>query len=350
MQVAIDIEFTQLVLEDSTLTTPSWSPDLLSYSTTYFWRVRARNVAGTGSWSQVRVFTTIMQSPAQVFLSTPANNSPDEPTTLVFGWNEAARAESYLFQLTTRTDFATASRDSTLAGRSLRLDDLLNATRYYWRIRAHNGGGTGPWSDVRSFTTIVARPAAPTLSQPADDADDQPSRPMLSWEPLASAEQYQVQVATDVDFTQLVLEDSTLTTASYTTELLSYSTTYFWRVRARNRAGASPWSATRRFTVAVGISIERFDMEIPQTYTLYQNYPNPFNNGTTLSFDLPEGVSVSLTVYDALGRTVALLVTGHLPAGRYRYLWDATSLPSGIYLYQLKAKGFIRTHKLLILK
>ena len=110
---------------------------------------------------------------------------------------------------------------------------------------------------------------------------------MLSWEPLASAEQYQVQVATDVDFTQLVLEDSTLTTASYTTELLSYSTTYFWRVRARNRAGASPWSATRRFTVAVGISIERFDMEIPQTYTLYQNYPNPFNNGTTLSFDLP---------------------------------------------------------------
>lgn len=173
---------------------------------------------------------------------------------------------------------------------------------------------------------------------------------MLSWEPLASAEQYHVQVATDVDFTQLVLEDSTLTTASYTTELLSYSTTYFWRVRARNRAGVSPWSATRRFIVAVGTSIERFDMEIPQTYTLYQNYPNPFNNGTTLSFDLPEGVSVSLTVYDALGRTVALLVTGHLPAGRYRYLWDATSLPSGIYLYQLKAKGFIQTHKLLVLK
>jgi len=74
---------------------------------------------------------------------------------------------------------------------------------------------------------------------------------------------------------------------------------------------------------------------LPDEYALYQNYPNPFNPTTAISFRLSAVSSVQLSVFDVLGREVAVLAQGKRGAGYYSVQWNASGLPSGIYLYRL---------------
>jgi hypothetical protein len=99
----------------------------------------------------------------------------------------------------------------------------------------------------------------------------------------------------------------------------------------------------------VSTNIERASAA-PLDFSLTQNYPNPFNPSTTIEFNIPAAGAVSLAVFDMLGRRVATLVNEQLQPGRYRTTWDATGLPSGVYLYRLQAGGFVQTRKLLLAK
>jgi uncharacterized repeat protein (TIGR01451 family) len=89
---------------------------------------------------------------------------------------------------------------------------------------------------------------------------------------------------------------------------------------------------------------------LPTAYTLEQNYPNPFNPTTSIAFSLPESAQVSLAVYDVLGRRVATLVNGQLQAGQHSVQFEATSLPSGMYLYRLTTPSGSITQKMILLK
>ena len=89
---------------------------------------------------------------------------------------------------------------------------------------------------------------------------------------------------------------------------------------------------------------------VPENCTLHQNYPNPFNPTTTLSYSIPKKGMVELKVYDVLGREVATLVDKEQHAGSYDLQFDASSLTSGIYFYQLRAGGFVESRKMVLLK
>jgi hypothetical protein len=89
---------------------------------------------------------------------------------------------------------------------------------------------------------------------------------------------------------------------------------------------------------------------IPRDFALDQNYPNPFNPTTTIAFSLPTTQRVSLKVYDALSREVATLVDNVQPAGWHEVVFDATDLPSGVYLYRLHTDSFTSAKKLILLK
>ncbi len=92
------------------------------------------------------------------------------------------------------------------------------------------------------------------------------------------------------------------------------------------------------------------DIQAPQKAVLHDNYPNPFNPSTTISYEVPAQVQVSLMVYDMLGREVTTLVDADQPAGRYEVTFDASDLPSGTYLYQLVAGNEKETKKLILAK
>jgi murein DD-endopeptidase MepM/ murein hydrolase activator NlpD len=76
---------------------------------------------------------------------------------------------------------------------------------------------------------------------------------------------------------------------------------------------------------------------LPSEFTLYQNYPNPFNPSTVISFNLVEQSVVNATVYDVMGREIVTLISSEIPAGKHSVTFDASNLPSGIYLLRLIA-------------
>ena len=89
---------------------------------------------------------------------------------------------------------------------------------------------------------------------------------------------------------------------------------------------------------------------IPTSYALYQNYPNPFNPSTSIRFDLPRSSTVSIIVYSAIGQRIAVLVDGERPAGRHEVRFDAAGLPSGVYIFSMRAGEFVQHRKLMLLR
>jgi hypothetical protein len=92
------------------------------------------------------------------------------------------------------------------------------------------------------------------------------------------------------------------------------------------------------------------ELLIPNEYILEQNYPNPFNPVTTIKYQIPSEGLVELKVYNVLGEEVAALVNEIKNAGNYIVTFDASSLSSGVYLYEIKAGEFKSTKKLLLMK
>jgi hypothetical protein len=82
-----------------------------------------------------------------------------------------------------------------------------------------------------------------------------------------------------------------------------------------------------------------------------QNYPNPFNATTTIEFTLARDCQVSLTVFDALGREVAMPVKNELKAGiLYRVPFNASNLASGIYFYKLETGENVQVRQFTLIK
>ncbi|MFH1862367.1 MAG: T9SS type A sorting domain-containing protein [bacterium] len=88
----------------------------------------------------------------------------------------------------------------------------------------------------------------------------------------------------------------------------------------------------------------------PSAFNLYPSYPNPFNPSTAISYQLAVNSLVSLRVYDTAGRLVETLVNGWREAGTHEATFDASDLPSGVYIASLRAGDFSATQKLVLLK
>jgi len=121
---------------------------------------------------------------------------------------------------------------------------------------------------------------------------------------------------------------------------------------ARLQGGVlSVWTAIVNFPLA----IKSPSNQIPESFDLSQNFPNPFNPGTKIRFDVPSGnmstIPVRLTLYDILGRELAVLVNESLAPGSYEYEWNASIYSSGIYFYNLSAGNmFSETKKMILSK
>ncbi|MCB0292142.1 MAG: T9SS type A sorting domain-containing protein, partial [Calditrichaeota bacterium] len=88
---------------------------------------------------------------------------------------------------------------------------------------------------------------------------------------------------------------------------------------------------------------------------LSANYPNPFNPSTTIAYQLPQSVPVTLTVYNLLGQRVRRLVQGVLPPGYYQAVWNGrndagVAVGSGIYIYRFEAGDYRQVRKMILLK
>jgi photosystem II stability/assembly factor-like uncharacterized protein len=104
------------------------------------------------------------------------------------------------------------------------------------------------------------------------------------------------------------------------------------------------------YRLTLPTSVNEKSLPFPNAFILSQNYPNPFNPSTSISFNLPTRLFVTLKVFDCLGREISTLISGELNAGAHIKQWNATDMPSGIYYYRISAGDFIQTKKFVLIK
>jgi photosystem II stability/assembly factor-like uncharacterized protein len=97
-------------------------------------------------------------------------------------------------------------------------------------------------------------------------------------------------------------------------------------------------------------SINDKNISVVNEYSLFQNYPNPFNPSTKINWQSPVGSWHTLKIYDVLGKEITTLIDEYKPSGRYEIEFNASMLPSGVYVYKLQAGDFISFRKMMLLK
>ncbi len=89
---------------------------------------------------------------------------------------------------------------------------------------------------------------------------------------------------------------------------------------------------------------------MPKSIILHQNFPNPFNPITTIKYFLEKSGVVDLSLFDVTGQKVTTLYSGRQLKGEHEVTFDGSSLPSGVYYYQLNSKNAIETKKCILMK
>jgi hypothetical protein len=145
------------------------------------------------------------------------------------------------------------------------------------------------------------------------------------------------------------MDSSSLSDTAIAAPPLQYFTVYFWRVRASNAAGSSPWSAGFKFRTVQVSGVDPVP-DVPSTFGLDQNYPNPFNPLTVIGYQVPAAGRVTITVYDVLGQAVDRLVDDVEPAGRHTVPWNGSNRASGVYIVRMTSGSFAAVKRMILLK
>lgn len=221
-------------------------------TTKYYWRISA---AGSGLWSSnvLDSFTTAIAPPANVAQISPAPSAflaMDVQPDLV--WRTTLNADGYEVEVATDTGYTNTVMSETLTDTSITTTGLENITVYYWRVRAHNAGGNGPWTTRRQFQLSV--PSKAVTEYPTDGADSVALDDTLRWTEITGA-QYQVEISKTTDFTiplvlKLGLTDNEFDLGTIFGVELSHGTTYHWRVKGYTTHGHGEYSDTASFTTA----------------------------------------------------------------------------------------------------
>ncbi len=154
-QAATDFQFEEIIFEKEHIYDTEIDGQNFEPNNTYFWRVKAINTLGESPWSVTWKFTTTdTTKPDAPTLISPANESDEMPATIEFIWSGVEDASKYWLQISSDKQFLAEQYnhdDISDTVRSLSIFDPQN--KYYWRVRAANANGFGPWSEVSEFTT-----------------------------------------------------------------------------------------------------------------------------------------------------------------------------------------------------
>ncbi|MCK6557571.1 fibronectin type III domain-containing protein [bacterium] len=298
--------YTQIATTGANVTT--YSNTGLSPNTTYYYRVRATNVAGDSPNSNEASAMT---------LAAPAGN---------LALNKPATASS------TYSSFA-ASRavDGTSSGSS------------YWR------------------SATVSKPAPNTWLRVDLGAAFDLTRAVIRWKENYFASRYRFQISnsggnSDGDWTTVYTNNAGTAGTQDVTFSSPFAARYFRiRMDQNNKANNQVYELEcyAGGAAKAGLPLESGAAAISEAgnqLDLLHVYPNPFNPATVIAYVVPEESHVTLKVYNLAGQEVVVLVEGNLPAGRYHATFHAGHLPSGLYFTVLQAGTARQARRLVLMK
>ncbi len=200
-------------------------------------------------------------------------------------------------------------------------------------------------------------PVKPKLLSPINGSEFTEGPIMFEWISDEWATSYELVVASDESLQNVVLNESGISLNEFIGSNLDPGKIYYWKIKANNLIGDSDWSEVYQFQLGSISSSDDDDTFLMQEFNLKQNYPNPFNPITTIGYTIPqftsvisEQVYVTLKVYNILGETVETLVNSTQSSGHHTVKFDASLLPSGVYIYQLRAGTNLSSKKMSLLK
>ncbi len=212
--------------------------------TVYYWRVRAEDDNNVGYWSTSRTFTSTITAPELLF---PDESLSGLPLKFTLVWQEDVPNSIYNVQVSRSTNFLNPiikAENLDEPNYDIELDDYFED--YYWRVQAVYNTCSSSWSEVKQFRTVVGPPG---LIAPADSEVNVALKPRFEWEHSSGATQYEISVATDTLFDNVVLgRRGILSTNFQVSDVLEKNTLYYWRIRASNNEGTSLWSDRSSFT------------------------------------------------------------------------------------------------------
>lgn len=160
VQISLSSSFATALIDSNYIVSTNFNipAGVLNYATTYYWRVTAKNIAGTGPWSGTRNFTTTNPTPSAPALVSPSNNSTGQPLTPLLNWDSVNYASTFRVRLSADSTFTTSLIDTsglTVTQFSVPQGILQLNHKYYWRVTASNSCVTSPWSQTWNFMSVV---------------------------------------------------------------------------------------------------------------------------------------------------------------------------------------------------
>lgn len=200
--------------------------------------------------------------PTPVLLS-PASNATGLSGNVTLTWQAVIGADQYKVSVSTPNHSNDVAWDSSYVGKNYTLNNLPNGT-YLWRIKAKHAANpyqSSAWTTTSQFIVgpsggvvvpviqpvVIPTMATPVLQYPTHKSAFQVLGSTLSWQSVAGATFYKVQVSTNAAMTNVVFADNNVAALSRVAQNLAYATTYYWTVEAANATASGPVSIVHQF-------------------------------------------------------------------------------------------------------
>ncbi len=184
--------------------------------------------------------------------------------------------------------------------------------------------------------TIIALPLhGDTLRLPPIDFS---WNPIFDWNFADSSTTYIFNIGAGGEFFQAVLEDTTISLVLDTLDLPLWFGSIEWWVIAVSGEDTVACNMPYRITIFPN-ALDPDRKGIPVEFGLHSIYPSPFNSVTTIRFGADKAVRTSVRIFDLLGREIATLFDRTPEIGNYKIAWNATNMPTGIYIVRLESAG-----------
>lgn len=335
LELATDVNFSNLVFSSSGLTVTSYSFTELLNNQNYYWRVSAENFAGTSGYSTGTFKTVQAYLP---YLAFPTNNVKVYTNPIVFTWYLTSNFIGIKYDLIYSTDPGLNSPTviTNIGSLFYSISGLDKGTTYYWRIRSRTANGAvASYSSINSFITS-GEAVTPIPAYPINSEIVYTYSPTLYWY-LGS---FGVGFTYEIEFVQGDTTNLTGTPTSTNINNFSYSVTgldpdtkYSWQVRSKSGSTYSSWSNKVSFKTVQGatgpvkpiLAWPINDAVVYSTATALHWFIETDGTGLTYELELVEGESFDLTGtpnflnINALSKTVAGLENGK------RYSWSVRS-------------------------
>jgi len=248
LQVSPYSDFATYDINEQNTVATSYQLHALYANRNYYWRVRSRNAAGVSPWA-VSMFVTRPALSGPILIQ-PENNSRLSSLDVFFGWAQIPNISYYEFALSKYADFRTnIANPKTLTSPSMQIFGLDYSTTYYWRVRTLKGTEIGEWSQMYAFTTRSSI-QGPTLTFPGSNSYGFGSSLTFRWEGISGIQGYDLQVARDITFYDVVSNFVGISENYQKVSNLSPNSTYYWRVRGWKVTDIGEWSQPQTFKTA----------------------------------------------------------------------------------------------------